>query len=64
MQYKKTCLGIDQETKKNLIELKKDGIRFYIAIRLGVKRLMEDYRKGVIDLKALQKQCLKTRKAI
>lgn len=61
---KKYCLSIDHETRAGLEEMKKAGVKFYTAIELGVKRLLEDHRKGAVDLKALQKQCLKTREAI
>lgn len=65
MDRKKTCLYITKETLESLRELKRYGFNSYAMIELGVKKVMEDYKKGRMGLKNHSKKpSLKTRQAI
>lgn len=65
MDRKKTCLYITKETLESLRELKRYGFNSYAMIELGVKKVMEDYKKGRMGLKNQSKETsLKTRQAI
>ena len=63
-ERKQICAALDKESRSGLLEMRKEGLKFYVTIEEGIKHLVNDYKKGIIDLTDKKTHGLKTREAI